>query len=53
MKENVLRNTMTALNLIVSVITIIDFGAVMVMKYRKPKTVTGFSGAAKSTEEQP
>lgn len=53
MKENVLRNTMTALNLIVSVITIADFAVGMANKYRKPKTVTGFSGAAKSTEEQP
>lgn len=54
MKENVLRNTMTALNLIVSVITIADFAVGMANKYRKPKTVTGFTGTAStSTEEQP
>ena len=47
------KGTITALNLIVSVITIADFAVGMANKYRKPKTVTGFTGTAStSTEEQ-
>lgn len=40
------------LSFIVSVLQIADFTNTMIGKYRKPKTVTGFSGAeTNSTEE--
>ena len=45
------KGTMTALSLIVSVITIIDFGVGMARKYQKPKTVTGFTATASTSAE--
>jgi hypothetical protein len=45
------KDTMSALSLIVSVITIIDFGVGMARKYQKPKTVTGFTAAASTSTE--
>ena len=40
------KDTMTALSLIVSIITIVDFGVGMARKYRKPKKVEGFTAPA-------
>ena len=45
------KGTMTALSLIVSIITIVDFGVGMARKYQKPKTVTGFTAAASTSTE--
>ena len=45
------KGTITALNLIVSVITIADFAVGMANKYRKPKTVTGVTGTASTSPE--
>lgn len=45
------KGTMTAMNLIVSVITIVDFGVGMARKLQKPKTVTGFTAAASTSTE--
>lgn len=46
------KGTMTALSLIVSVINLVDFGSNMVRKYRKPKTVTGFTATASTSTEE-
>ena len=46
--SNIAKGAMTGLSLIVSVITIADFTAGLVRKYRKPKTVAGFNSATEN-----
>jgi len=48
---NIGRGTLSALTVIVSVLQIVDFTNTMVSKYRKPKTVTGFTATASTSAE--
>ena len=48
----IVKGTMTALSLIVSVINIADFSASMYRKYRKLQPISGFAGNNNETSKE-
>ncbi len=49
---NIAKGGFMAISLIASVINVIDISTTFIQKCRRPKTVTGFSGAATNSTEE-